>query len=54
MPHIQTREMRDRDKIWTVGSMEISIIDQMKFINSRSTFLAQPMVTTGGHEKGRS
>jgi hypothetical protein len=25
---VETREMRDRDKIWTVGSMEISTVDQ--------------------------
>jgi hypothetical protein len=25
---VETREMRDRDKIWTVGSMKISIVDQ--------------------------
>ena len=31
---VETREMRDRDKIWTVGSMEISIDNQMKYINS--------------------
>ena len=25
---VETREMRDRDKIWTIGSMEISTVDQ--------------------------
>jgi hypothetical protein len=27
-PGVETREMRDRDKIWTIGSMEISTVDQ--------------------------
>jgi hypothetical protein len=27
---VETREMRDRDKTWTVGSMEISTVDQTR------------------------
>jgi hypothetical protein len=28
---VETREMRDRDKIWTIGSMEISTVDQTQY-----------------------
>jgi hypothetical protein len=46
---VETREMRDHDKIWTDRSMDISTVDQMKFINSRSAFwhsLWSPLVVT--------
>jgi hypothetical protein len=44
--HHRNRDMRDRDEIWIVGSLEISTVEQH--------LLAQPVVTTGGHVRGRS